>query len=154
MAERRTVTVAESVHVALDPESVFDYTQDYAHRREWDSAVESAEVLSDSPRRVRLSIKGVGRMTLVYQLFRRGERTSAAFVDVESWWVAGGGGSWAYEPDANGTRWTQTNTLELRHPRLMGLLSPMIERNLRSSMRKAMAAAASIMERPGSRDEA
>ncbi|HET6379641.1 MAG TPA: SRPBCC family protein [candidate division Zixibacteria bacterium] len=146
MATRRTVTVSETVDVARDRVAVFDFTQDYAHRAEWDDSVVSAEVLSDEPLRVRLEIRSVGRMTLEYQLFRRGERTSAAFVDVDSSWVGGGGGSWAYESNGDGTHWTQTNTLELKHPRLMGFMAPMIERNLRSSMRRAMARAVAMME--------
>ena len=62
---------------------------------------------------------------------RRPERTSAAFVDVESAWLSGGGGSWQYEPAGRGTDWTQTNTLELRPGWLFRLLAPLVERNLR-----------------------
>ena len=42
-------------------------------------------------------VAGLGRMTVVYRLDRRPERTSAAFVDVQSAWITGGGGSWEYE---------------------------------------------------------
>jgi hypothetical protein len=54
---------------------------------------------------------------------------------------------WRYEATGDGTRWTQVNTLELRHPRLTGWLAGMIERTVRSSMRTAMARAKAIMER-------
>jgi len=63
---------------------------------------------------------------------------------------SGGGGSWRYEARGGGTDWTQTNTLELRRPRLFGWLAPVIEWNLRNGTRRAMAKAKSIMEsRPG-----
>ena len=63
-------------------------------------------------------------MTVVYRLDRRPERTSAAFVDVESSWISGGGGSWEYEAVDGGTRWQQTNSLELKRPRLEGAARP------------------------------
>ena len=144
--DRRTITVTESIRVDRPPEAVFDYTQDYATRPDWDPAVVKARVLSENPRRVAIVSPGLGSYTLEYKLFRRGDRTSAAFEDVEAWLFSGGGGSWRYEPDGSGTRWTQVNTLELRHPRLTGWLAGMIERNVRSSMRKGMTRATSIME--------
>lgn len=86
-------TVSETIHVARPPQEVFDYTQDYRTRSDWDPSVAQAEVLSDEPRTVRVTIRGVGRMVIVYKLFRRGERTSAAFTEVDSAYVSGGGGS-------------------------------------------------------------
>lgn len=145
---RRTITVTESIHVDRGPEAVFDYTQDYATRTDWDPAIRRARVLGEDPRRVELTSPGLGTYVLEYRLFRRGDRTSAAFEDVGAWLFKGGGGSWRYEADGAGTRWTQTNTLELRHPRLTGWLAPLVERNVRTSMRTAMARAKSIMESP------
>ena len=143
---RRTITVTESIHVARPPDRVFDYTQDYATRTDWDPAIKRARILSEEPRRVQITSPGLGTYVLEYRLFRRGDRTSAAFVDVDAWLFSGGGGSWRYEADGTGTRWTQVNTLELRHPRLTGWLAPLVERNVRSSMRTAMARARTIME--------
>jgi hypothetical protein len=85
-------------------------------------------------------------MTVVYKLDRRPERTSAAFVDVDSSWISGGGGSWQYDEDAGGTRWQQTNSLELKRPGLAWLLAPMFERSLRRSMRRSMAEAKRRLE--------
>src|SRR5262245_65364098 len=107
---RRTITVTESIHVARSPNDVFDYTQDYGARARWDPAVVNARVLSENPRRVGIVSPGLGSYTLEYKLYRRGDRTSAAFEDVEAWLFSGGGGSWRYEPDGDGTRWTQANT--------------------------------------------
>ena len=152
MSDRRTVTVTESIHVDRSPEAVFDYTQDYATRTDWDPAVKRARVLSEDPRRVELTSPGLGTYVLEYRLFRRGDRTSAAFEGVSAWLFSGGGGSWRYEADGAGTRWTQVNTLELRHPRLTGWLAGMIEGTVRSSMRTAMARAKAIMESPPAAD--
>lgn len=147
---RATVTVSETIEIARSPEEVFDYTQDYGTRSDWDPSVTEATLLSDEPRAVRVTVKGVGRFTVEYRLFRRGDRTSAAFVDVDSAWIARGGGSWRYEPTATGTAWTQTNTFELKRPRLLWWLAPFVRRSLRSSMRDAMRRAKTIMEeRPG-----
>src|SRR5262245_3060471 len=146
MADRRTITVTEMINVDRSPDAVFDYTQDYATRADWDPAVKRARVLQDEPRRVEITSPGVGTYPLEYRLFRRGDRTSAAFEDVGSWLFSGGGGSWRYEARGAGTAWTQVNTLELRRPRLTRWFAPMIERNVRSSMRKGMARARAIME--------
>ena len=144
--DRRTITVSETIEVARQPAAVFDYTQDYTTRSDWDPAVKRARVLSDDPRRVEITSPGLGTYVLEYRLFRRGESTSAAFTGLRSWLFRGGGGSWRYEPRGAGTSWTQTNSIELRHPRLTGWLAPMIERTLRSSMRRAMTRAKAIIE--------
>ena len=145
-ADRVTVTVSETVHVRRPPEEVFDYTQDYATRSDWDASVTEAEVLSDEPRRVRIVLRGVGRMIIEYQLFRRGDRTSAAFTEIDSRYFTGGGGSWSYVARDGGTEWTQTNTLQLK-PGVVGrILAPMTRRSLASGMRSAMEKAKTIME--------
>jgi hypothetical protein len=145
-ASRATVTVSETIHVDRSPDDVFDYTQDYTHRAEWDPAIAEAELLPEEPRRVRVRAPGVGTYVVEYKLFRRGERTSAAFADVDSSWMSGGGGSWAYVARDGGTDWTQTNTIELRFGRIGGLLAPFIRRQLRSSMREGMARAKANLE--------
>jgi hypothetical protein len=144
--ERRVITVTETIWVARSPEAVFDYTQDYTRRTDWDRGIAEATVLSDAPRTIRVRIPGLGRLTVVYRLDRRPERTSAAFVDVDSRWISGGGGSWQYEPAESGTRWQQTNALETRPTWYVRLMAPLIERNLRSSTRRSMAEAKRRLE--------
>ena len=143
---RHVVTVTEAIWVNRPPDAVWDYTQDYAHRPEWDAGVAEARTLCAEPRAVRVKIPNLGSMTVVYRLDRRPERTSAAFTDVESGWISGGGGSWEYEAADGGTRWQQTNSLELKHPRLGFLLGPLLERGLRQSTRRAMAEAKRRLE--------
>ena len=145
-AERRVITVTESIHVARAPESVFDYTQDYTRRTEWDAGIAEATVVGDDPRAARVRIPNLGTMTVVYRLDRRPERTSAAFEDVQSRWIDGGGGSWQYEAVSGGTRWQQTNSLELKPTRLARIFAPLIERGLRQSTQRAMAEAKRRLE--------
>jgi Polyketide cyclase / dehydrase and lipid transport len=143
---RHVVSVTEAVFVSRPPETVWDYTQDFSRRTEWDAGIAETTILQQDPRTVRVNVPGLGRMTVVYRLDRRPERTSAAFVDVESAWVSGGGGSWEYEPADGGTRWQQTNSLELKRPRLAFLFGPLLERGLRRSTQRAMAEAKRRLE--------
>jgi Polyketide cyclase / dehydrase and lipid transport len=143
---RHVVTVTESIWVNRPPDAVWDYTQDYGHRAEWDAGVAEATMLADEPRAVRVRIPNLGSMTVVYRLDRRPERTSAAFMDIDSAWVIGGGGSWEYAAADGGTRWQQTNSLELKRPRLAFVLGPLLERGLRQSTRRAMAEAKRRLE--------
>ena len=143
---RHVVTVTESIWVDRPPDAVWDYTQDYTRRTEWDAGVAEATILGAEPRTVRVRIPNLGSMTVVYRLDRRPERTSAAFTDVASAWVSGGGGSWEYAAVDGGTRGQQTNSLELRRPRLAFLLGPMMQRSLRRSTRRAMAEAKRRLE--------
>ena len=143
---RQTVTVSHTVHVDRSPEDVFDYTQDYSKRSTWDPDNADSVLLSEEPRRIRSTIKGVGSAVVEYKLFRRPERTSAAFTEVNSRYVTGGGGSWSYAAKDGGTDWTQINTIELITGFMSRLLAPIVRRSLASSMGKSMAAAKSIME--------
>jgi hypothetical protein len=88
---RRTVTVTHAVEVAREPVDVFDYTQDPARRTDWDPSFRSVELVSVDPRRIRGDQDGLGRVTIEYKLFRRPERTSAAFLEIHSRWFSGGG---------------------------------------------------------------
>ncbi len=150
---RVTVTATESMWVNGSPEDVFDYTQDYATRTDWDPAVISAKVLSEEPRRVEAVMQGIGSLVIEYKLYRRGERTSAAFRDVNSRLISGGGGSWSYDAREGGTDWTQTSTLEFRHAPVGWLLAPLLRRNMKTLTRKAMAEAKRIMEREAPTDQ-
>jgi len=143
---RQTVTVSHTVHVNRSPEEVFDYTQDYSTRMDWDPTVKSAQVLSVEPRRVKVVMQGIGPLVIEYKLFRRGERTSAAFNDVGSRLISAGGGSWDYAGRDGGTDWTETSTLELRNGLVGRLFAPILRRNMATHTRKAMEKAKTIME--------
>jgi len=144
-----TVTGTYTVHVDRPREVVYDYTQDYSTRSVWDPSITDVEVLGTSPRRYRLAIRGIGEFTIEYRMDRRGDRTSAAFTKTDSFLFSGGGGSWSYQADGNGTAWSATNTFELKHRRIGRLLAPLIRRQLLSSMRESMGKAKRIMESAG-----
>ena len=141
-----TASGTHTIYVDRSPEEVYDYTQNYGMRSDWDPSITEVETLGDSPRRYRLVIKGVGRFTVEYKLDRRGDRTSAAFTEVDARFFSGGGGSWAYVRNGTGTDWSATNTFELKHRLLGRLLAPVVQRQMLASMRKSMARAKSIME--------
>lgn len=141
-----TITVSETVSVARPPEEVWDYTQDYSRRREWDDGVREVELLGTHPRRVRLRFRRAGSATLEYRLDRRPERTSLQLIDISSLWIADGGGSWEYVAEEAGTAWTQTNSIVLRFPRLGALARPLVRRMLRAGIRRSMERAKVILE--------
>ncbi len=143
---RVTATATETIWVDRTPEEVFDYTQDYRTRTDWDPTVMSARVVSDEPLRVQAVMRGIGPLVIEYKLYRRGERTSAAFREVDSSLISGGGGSWSYVARDGGTEWTQTATLEFRQVLVGWLLRPLLRRNMGTLMRKSMAEAKRIME--------
>jgi hypothetical protein len=141
-----TASGSHTIHVDRPPDEVYDYTQDYSTRSIWDPSITAVEVISTDPRTYRLVIKGIGHFTIEYRLDRRGDRTSAAFTQVDATFFSGGGGSWAYVAKDGGTDWTATNTFELKHRLLGRILAPMVRWQMLRSMRKSMAKAKEIME--------
>ena len=51
---RHVISVTETIWVECDPEAVWDYTQDFTRRTEWDAGVAEATVLAMEPRTVRV----------------------------------------------------------------------------------------------------
>ena len=146
------VTVTETVLVARPPEAVWDFTQDYARRPEWDAAILEAEVIeTGATPRIRIRAAGGLRGVFQYKLLDRPRRTTLVLTDVESRMIRGGGGSWSYEPADGGTRWTQTNSLKLEDGFIARLLVPVVRWNMRKSTRRAMHAAKRLLESPSSR---
>lgn len=154
---KRQKTVTESIHVHASPEAVFDFTQEYARRGEWDASILATEVLEPADAAalrgplVRVRARGGLEAVFRYKRFERPLGTSLAMEDVRSFLVAGGGGAWTYEARDGGTLWTQTNTLVLKPGLLRALLAPFVRWSLRSSTRRAMQRAKALVER-GARD--
>lgn len=91
---------------------VWDYTQNYAHRTEWDNSVLSAEEIQTFPNRMlRLQMKGNTAMTFVYKLDDRPNKTSLKAIDIQSRYISSAGGSWTYEEQNGITNWTRTDTI-------------------------------------------
>ncbi|MCB9216460.1 MAG: SRPBCC family protein [Candidatus Kapaibacterium sp.] len=141
------ITIKEKIYIARSPEVVWDYTQDYSRRHLWDRSVISARVIQEEPVRV-VEIRARGRMRarFQYKYGKRPHKTTLAMIQVESPFVVGGGGSWVYEPESEGTWWTQVNTLILKENLLVRLLRPMIVKQLRQGIRSSMEVARRIIE--------
>ena len=139
------ITVTESLFIARSPEDVWDYTQDYAARSEWERSILEAHVSDAGPLpSVRVRIAGGTSGVFRYKLFDRPRRTSVVLSDVESALITVGGGSWSYEARDGGTLWTQTNSIEVRAVAV--LLAPLVRWNLRGATRRAMRRAKRALE--------
>jgi hypothetical protein len=146
----RKVTVTSSVFVRRLPDDVWDFTQDYARRGEWDPSVLEATVLHDHPV-PRVRVRCTGGLTAIFQYrqFDRPLRTSLSMEDVQSALVASGGGSWSYVATDGGTTWTQTNTLVLKPGWWRQLVLPLFQMQLYMSTRRAMKRAKQMLETNG-----
>ena len=74
--DRVMIRVSESIEIARPPEAVWDFTQDFSRRADWDVGIRSAQLIAEEPRRAHLELAGLGPVTAEYRLFRRPERTS------------------------------------------------------------------------------
>jgi len=133
------ITVTEAIDIPGSPCDVWDYTQDFSRRPDWDSSILSAEVIGTKPApRVRIVGPGGLRCTFQYKRFDRPRRTSLAMVEVQSPFLAGGAGSWSYDAKGDGTRWKQTNTLIFKIGYLRWLVRRLLTIVLRYQTRRAM----------------
>ena len=119
------VTAVHSIVIQAPPEAVWDYTQNWRNRPQWDWTIVGAEYLSEAQPTV-LQARGLGGMhfKVNYKVSDRPRLTTLVMTEIHHWMVRGGGGSWKYEAVPGGTRWTQHNTLVLRDGWLGGMLRP------------------------------
>jgi hypothetical protein len=147
MSKALALTISHSIFIARPRQDVWDFTQDYSKRQSWDSAVLNARVINtESPRKIKLSMRGGTTMTFVYKLDDRPRKTSLATEDVHSSIIHSGGGSWNYEEVHGGTRWTQTNTLLLRDRFFTPFLAPWFRRIFQRQTVMAMKKAKRVLE--------
>lgn len=141
------ITLKESVFVAVDPDSVWNFTQDYDCRTDWDRSIQRVKVVQLSPGRV-VEIRGIAGLsaTIRYKQEDRPHKTSLVLEDLKSPFFEGGGGSWKYERHEGGTLWTQTNTLLLRDGFLFRSLKPLLSFVLQQYVRNGMRRAKQMME--------
>jgi hypothetical protein len=140
------ITVKESIAVAAPPEHVWDFTQDYSRRAEWDDFVKDARVEQESPRVVWIRSHGM-TCRFRYKLDDRPRKTSLLMTDIQPGWLfTGGGGAWVYENENGGTRWTNTGSLTIKNRFLYWLLKPFLAWQLRRSYRRAMTKAKAMIE--------
>lgn len=133
------ITVKQSIYIAVKPEMLWDFTQDYNQRSRWDDSILEAKMIQQgSARKIAIRAKGMLQFQLIYKLENRPHKSSLAMTEVKSIFIEGGGGSWKYEEKDNGTLWTQTNTLILRTPWswLKNLIRKRLVKNTAESMLK------------------
>ena len=101
------ISVTESLFVKASPEALWDWTQDWSRRREWDRSILAVEVVNAGAAGAapRVRIRAAGGVTAVihYKEFLRPRQTSVVMEEVQSWLLEGGGGAWSYVPRDGGT---------------------------------------------------
>lgn len=142
------VTASRSIEIDASPNAVWDYTQDWERRHEWDRSVRKATYLSEAPPAV-VQVEGRGglRFKASYKMMQRPHLTSLVMSGLNSFWVKGGGGSWKYEENDGRALWTQHNTLVLRDDPLGWLVRPLFAFILARATRQMMARAKARIER-------
>lgn len=126
-----TITINQSITIQANCELVWDYTQDFNKRKLWDKSVIDLKILQLKPFKL-IRIKTVGGIitTLKYKLCRKYEITTLKMENTKSLIIKGGGGSWRYEKDNLGTKWTQINSLTFKNIFLYKLFGKFLRQEL------------------------
>ena len=141
------VTASHSILVNRPAEEVWDFTQNWNRRAEWDGSVSSAEYVSTiHPIKVKVQGKGGITFDVTYKVSERPQLTTLAMSNLNSFWIKGGGGSWKYENVNGQTRWTQHNTLVLRDDILGKLIGFLFAFGLRFTTKQMMKRAKDLIE--------
>jgi hypothetical protein len=144
---RNIITIHNYVFVNKPILAVWDFTQNYSYRTQWDRSVIEATVLQEFPNRiVRLKAKGNTTMTFLYKLDDRPNKTSLVAKEIHSPLIESAGGSWTYVSKNNGTIWSQTNTIVLKNRLMLTLLLPVFRVMFQWQTKSAMSRAKDLME--------
>lgn len=141
------VTVSRSIQIDAPSNAVWDYTQNWRRRHEWDYSIMNATYVSEVPP-VTVQVEGAGglRFKVIYKTTRRPHLTTLALSDLNSFWLRGGGGFWKYQENAGKTLWTQHNTIVLRDDLLGWIFRPLFVFVLATTTRQLMARAKANIE--------
>lgn len=139
-----TITVSHSISIQADPKVVWKYTQDFSNRKSWDKSILDLKIIQLKPfKLIRLKTVGGIITNLKYKLCKKYELTTLKMEKTKSLILQGGGGSWKYESDKHGTRWSQTNSLTFKNKLYYFLFNKILEqqlfKNTLASMRTAKA---------------
>ena len=146
--KKRKIVIRQSILINQPKEKVWDFTQDYNNRSSWDKTVIKATVLAYEPDRiVEMYMKGGTKMTFVYKLDQRPDKTSLVAKEIYSAILLGAGGSWNYENHNGQTLWTQTNSVELKDSFLLTMISPLVKRYFAWRTKQSMKNAKKILEK-------
>jgi len=137
------VTIKEAIQIKKNRQLVWDYTQNWNNRSDWDAQVlEVLEVRSGPKKYVKAKFLGEHIWDINYQLIKEPEQTSLSMNNDTSKLILGGGGSWRYKSLGKDlTGWIQVNTIILPNNFFFRLFNPifkyLISYMTRSSMKKA-----------------
>jgi hypothetical protein len=146
MSNVANITIRESIYIDAPVQRVWDYTQDWGKRSEWDPSVAAIDGIEEEPvRMVRFRAKGGARFAFQYKLYDPPHKTSGTFVDLRSAIFAGGGGAWEYAASGEGTQFSAVAALRLKRW-VSWLLGALVRWSLRRQTRKALRRAKGILE--------
>lgn len=139
------VAATAEIRIAASPETVFDYTQDWSRRRDWDPEVIAAELVPGSPRRARVRMRRGATIVLRHDVDERPTRVEVTSESLEGGGpIAGAGGSAEYVADGDGTifRLTMSVTLGggLMAKMVAGVAKGELDRAVRQAVQNAKAA--------------
>ena len=143
----KAIIIKYSIFINKPKETVWNFTQDYNNRSQWDKSVIEAVVTQTSPNRiVKLSMRGNNTMTFVYKLDDKPSKTTLVATEIKSPLIEKAGGYWSYEDENEGTRWNQTNSIELKNKLHLRLLTPLLKKVFERQTRQAMSRAKELLE--------
>ena len=144
---KNIITIRRSIFIDKPKEVVWDFTQDYTNRKNWDRTVIEAKVLQSFPNRlVKLRFRDNSILTFIYKQDDRPRKTSLSTTDVQSPLLLSAGGSWVYETKDSGTVWTQHNTIILKNHFFIKLISPLFKWIFTSQVKNSMQNAKRLIE--------
>lgn len=128
-------------------EKVWDFTQDWKRRTEWDDSVDGVmEIREEAQKFVRAKFKGGMTFDVLYKASERPKYTSLTMIGTHSALITGGGGSWVYKSHQGKTEWVQNNTIILQDGLFGKLIAPIVRIFLKWSTLKSMAKAKALLE--------
>jgi ribosome-associated toxin RatA of RatAB toxin-antitoxin module len=145
------VTFDESIEIDAGPAELFDLSQDYDHRLEWDPFLRSASLVGAREAGVGVRALCVSRsgwaMETEYVSFNP-PRATAVKMTRGPWFLAGFAGSWRFEEIGPGrTRVGFRYSLEARPRALAWLLNPILARSFARDTRARLRALKEAVKR-------
>lgn len=132
------VSATAEARIDAPPEAVFDFTQDWSRRSDWDPEVLSAEDVPGTPRRARVKMRRGATIVFAHVVDERPMRVVVESESVDRGGpIVGAGGSATYEPDGDGTLYR----LEMRVTVGGGVMAKMVAGVAKGELERAVKAA-------------
>ncbi|WP_298897270.1 hypothetical protein [uncultured Psychroserpens sp.] len=142
-----TITVKNTINIKSTKENVWGFTQNFDNRKAWDESILECHVLQKKPFKL-ISIKTIGgiKAKLKYKICDKANKTTLKLIDVKSFIIKGGGGSWKYETENNETKWSQVNSLVFKNKFWFLILGNILRNRLEANTKKSMVIAKTMIE--------